>query len=308
VCQLDSARSWRRLDTKRGLVRDMTRTLPSVEIVRSPWQRTLLDAASRTRERLRIASPYIKSDAARSVLDVVPARLPIDVLTDFHLRSFEAGASDLPAFDLLFEHGATVRHRDRLHAKLYIFDTQQAIVTSGNLTPSGLSRNLEYGVALRAPDLVERIADEFDSLFAARRTTSLVTSEIMTDARAILEQIPRRDHRTDRRLAAASRRLLEREPETESRVFQSGSETVLAGLTGWKREVFRLLDKPELAGRFALRDAYRLEPVLAKKFPRNANVKPKIRQTLQYLRDLGLLEFVGKGEYLKLWTRGGGAS
>jgi phosphatidylserine/phosphatidylglycerophosphate/cardiolipin synthase-like enzyme len=275
---------------------------PAVEIVRSPWRQTLLDAASRTRERLRIASPYIKSEAARSVLEAMQTRLPIDVLTDFHLRSFEAGASDLGAFDLLFRRGATVRHRSRLHAKLYVFDTQQVIVTSGNLTPSGLSRNLEYGVALRDPDLVERIANEFDSLFSARRTTSPVTSEIMTDARAILEQIPRRDRGTDRRLAAASRRLLEREPEAESRVFQSGSETVLAGLTGWKQEVFRLLDQSDLPERFALEDAYRFESTLARKFPQNANIKPKIRQTLQYLRDLGLLEFVGRGEYRKLWT------
>ncbi len=280
----------------------MTRNHPAIEIVRSPWQRTLLDAASRTRERLRIASPYIKSDAARSVLDVVPERLPINVLTDFHLRSFEAGASDLDAFGLLFERGATVRHRDRLHAKLYIFDTQQAIVTSGNLTPSGLSRNLEYGVALHDPSLVEHIAIEFDSLFSARGKTSPVTSEIMTDARAILEQIPHPDRRSDRRLAAASRRLLEPEPEAESRAFRSGSETVLAGLTGWKREVFRLLDQPDLPDRFALDDAYRLEPILARKFPQNANIRPKIRQTLQYLRDLGLLEFIGRGEYRKFWT------
>jgi hypothetical protein len=281
---------------------------PAVEIVRSPWQRVLLEAASRTREKLRIASPYIKSDAARSVLDVVPARLPISVLTDFHLRSFEAGASDLGAFDLLFQRGAAVRHRQRLHAKLYVFDTEQAIVTSGNLTPSGLSRNLEYGVALRDPDLVERIATEFDSLFLARGKSSPVTSEIMTDARAILDQIPRRDQGTDRHLAAASRRLFEREPETESRVFQSGSETVLAGLTGWKQEVFRLLDQSEVPDRFSLDDAYRFESALARKFPQNANVKPKIRQTLQYLRDLGLLEFSGRGEYRKLWTHDEGAS
>jgi len=290
--------------TLRVLGVDLTvvRTGPAVEIVRSPWHRTLLDAASRTREKLRIASPYIKSDAARSVLDCLPASLAIDVLTDFHLRSFEAGASDLGAFDLLFEHGATVRHRDRLHAKLYIFDTQQAIVTSGNLTPSGLSRNLEYGVALRDPGLVERIASEFDSLFSARRKTAPVTGEIMTDARAILGQIPKRDHKTARRLAVASRRLFEQEPEAESRVFTSGSKVILAGLTGWKREVFKLLDQSVLPDRFSLGDAYRFEPVLARKFPQNANIQPKIRQTLQYLRDLGLLEFSGKGEYRKLWT------
>ena len=280
----------------------MTRTSAAVEIVRSPWQRTLLDAVSRTQVKLRIASPYIKSDATRSVLEATAPRLSIDVLTDFHLRSFEAGASDLEAFGQLFQRDARVRHRDRLHAKIYVFDAERAIVTSGNLTTSGLSRNVEYGVALRDPDLVERIASEFDALFSAARLSSPITSEIMTDAQAILDQIPRRDRRTDRRLAAASKRLLEQEPDTDSRVFQAGSNTVLAGLTGWKQEVFRLLDRSGLPDRFALDDAYGFEPILARKFPQNANVKPKIRQTLQYLRDLGLLEFTGRGEYRKLWT------
>lgn len=36
----------------------------------------------------------------------------------------------------------------RLHAKVYIADGAEALVTSANLTPSGLDLNLEYGVSL----------------------------------------------------------------------------------------------------------------------------------------------------------------
>jgi type II restriction enzyme len=39
---------------------------------------------------------------------------------------------------------------------------------------------------------------------------------------------------------------------------------------------------------------------LAKLHPHNAHVRDKIRQQLQVLRDLGLLEFLGGGSYYLL--------
>ena len=38
-------------------------------------------------------------------------------------------------------------------------------------------------------------------------------------------------------------------------------------------------------------------PMAAREYPRNQNVRPKLRQQLQILRDLGLVEFLGKGFY-----------
>jgi len=48
---------------------------------------------------------------------------------------------------------------------------------------------------------------------------------------------------------------------------------------------------------FSVLDAYSLEPELSKLHPANQHVRPKIRQQLQVLRDLGLLEFLGDGHY-----------
>ena len=48
---------------------------------------------------------------------------------------------------------------------------------------------------------------------------------------------------------------------------------------------------------FSLTDAYSLEPELSKLHPANQHVRPKIRQQLQVLRDLGLLRFLGDGHY-----------
>jgi type II restriction enzyme len=65
---------------------------------------------------------------------------------------------------------------------------------------------------------------------------------------------------------------------------------------GWLLEVMRCVQK---IGRpdFTLVDVYSFERELSANFPRNNNIRPKIRQQLQVLRDGGYLEFLGNGRY-----------
>lgn len=72
-------------------------------------------------------------------------------------------------------------------------------------------------------------------------------------------------------------------------------ETSLAA-RGWLIEVMKCV---EAIGRseFTLDDVYRFEARLAALYPGNSNVRPKIRQQLQVLRDQGFVEFVGRGRY-----------
>jgi type II restriction enzyme len=65
---------------------------------------------------------------------------------------------------------------------------------------------------------------------------------------------------------------------------------------GWTLDVLaavRRLAKP----RFSLQELYELEPYLQGIHPHNRNVRPKIRQQLQVLRDLGLIKFTSPGNY-----------
>jgi type II restriction enzyme len=65
---------------------------------------------------------------------------------------------------------------------------------------------------------------------------------------------------------------------------------------GWTLDVLnvvRSLNKKE----FSLGDVYAHENELAKLHPKNAHIPDKIRQQLQILRDLSLLEFLGSGSY-----------
>jgi type II restriction enzyme len=65
---------------------------------------------------------------------------------------------------------------------------------------------------------------------------------------------------------------------------------------GWLVEVMKAVEaigRPE----FILADVYAAEATLQARFPGNNNVRPKIRQQLQVLRDRGFLEFGGGGRY-----------
>ena len=65
---------------------------------------------------------------------------------------------------------------------------------------------------------------------------------------------------------------------------------------GWTLDVLnaiRSLNKSE----FDLAEVYAFEQSLLKFHPQNSHVRDKIRQQLQVLRDLGILEFLGGGSY-----------
>jgi type II restriction enzyme len=68
-------------------------------------------------------------------------------------------------------------------------------------------------------------------------------------------------------------------------------------LRGWTLDVWNILNR--LGREFSLQDVYAFEGHLKELHPGNRNIRPKIRQQLQVLRDLGFLTFSGGGKYVR---------
>ena len=108
----------------------------------------------------------------------------------------------------------------------------------------------------------------------------------------LLGQVP-----DDGRIAMVSNGL----PASPTRVRAEFARTRALGqippsIRGWTLDVYKLarrLAKPK----FKLKDLYESEAELQAQHPGNNNVRPKVRQQLQVLRDLGLLDFIAPGEY-----------
>lgn len=67
-------------------------------------------------------------------------------------------------------------------------------------------------------------------------------------------------------------------------------------LRGWTIDVLKAVRRLGKT-RFLLKELYALESDLQNAHPNNRNIRPKIRQQLQILRDLGLLRFTAPGAY-----------
>ena len=65
------------------------------------------------------------------------------------------------------------------------------------------------------------------------------------------------------------------------------------GWTTLTLSVLRELQRPE----FSLAEIYNREQFFSLVYPNNRNIRAKVRQQLQVLRDLGYLEFCGAGTY-----------
>ena len=103
--------------------------------------RTLFRQASHA----AIIAPFIKTDALRSLLDVIPAQAAVRCVTRWLPAEIAAGVSDLEVLDVLEERAAhELLLVDRLHAKLYIADNQ-CLAGSANVTLSGLGETTDAG-------------------------------------------------------------------------------------------------------------------------------------------------------------------
>ena len=149
--------------------------LPQVEPLRSPWRERLIEALAQVRRDLLLIGPYIKNDVIALVGDALLARpdtrpLSVRVITRILPDDFLSGASDIAALQRLLAWPAElasveVRAISNLHAKVWVFDSDLAIVGSGNATMSGLQANLEYGVRVADPRLVEQMLSDWQDYY-----------------------------------------------------------------------------------------------------------------------------------------------
>lgn len=68
---------------------------------------------------------------------------------------------------------------------------------------------------------------------------------------------------------------------------------------GWLMDILNCINQME-GDTFTLAEVYEKEQIFHLKYPQNHNIRPKIRQQLQILRDKNFIEFLGQGVYRKL--------
>ena len=241
-------------------------------------------------ERFLVACPFIGDYLAKTTKQL-PSRVIRTLLTRTDLRDFASGASDIQAVCEVARLGTKVLSLSRLHAKAYVIDGEHALVTSANATHSGMRRNWECGVALTDTDTVEKLAGLLLSGFGSDEEPRSWSQTELENLRQPVEVF--REF-----LPPAKPSLKTGWDEYPDITISSKSLLKLStSLGGWARLTFDgIIRQPR--DRFGLHEIYRTcLPMVAKRFPRNRFPREKLRQQLQYLRGLGVVEFLGDGVY-----------
>lgn len=172
------------------MVSEVDSAISPVELLRSPWRSHLSDLLSIPQEFLLLASPFITQPVAQWIGEHLAKNTAIQqmrilCLTNLRVESVLAGSLELGGLAQLgrsFPNFALI-HMPGLHAKVFIADYKRAIITSGNLTHGGLKGNCEYGVAIRIPELVQDIRQDFEGY--ARLGAPLSVDEIADFAKEL---------------------------------------------------------------------------------------------------------------------------
>jgi phosphatidylserine/phosphatidylglycerophosphate/cardiolipin synthase-like enzyme len=263
-----------------------------MEILKTPWKNDFLELVSQSKKSIKITSPFVKKDICDEMLNAKNSSSKIDLITSFKLMSIHAGSLDISAIENILNVNGSVKNYPKLHSKIYLFDDKKAIITSGNLTHGGMVRNFEYGIYIDEIKVVQKIIADFDSI-SNNELTGKVEKRDIDLVKKILSKIPKTTKPKFPSFEIES-------PEENFDIIENSTNEIQSTLKGWKSDIFKYADSINNQI-FSLSEIYQFESLLKEKYPNNTRITDKIRQQLQFLRNLGLIEFLGNGMYKKLW-------
>ncbi len=202
-------------------------------LVRSPWEHVFRELIPRVRASLHIACPYITQDAAQQLLTLL-RRTGADktctffLLTDLRPQSILTGSLDIRSL-IELKRGlrrTTLVYLPSLHAKVYVVNTSEALITSANLTRAGLTQNFEYGVLLRHRRTVGEIVRDLEEYGRLGCVVEERDLEELASATDDLKQLRRKAERSlERKFGRALRERLRASNITLQRTRARGKTT-----------------------------------------------------------------------------------
>ena len=129
------------------------------------WHEELSELIKNATEKVIIVSPYIRRNEAKSVVKNISKKVPITVITDISINGLIGRALEIEALEILLDSNKKneIIHLPHLHAKIYVADTNRAVITSANLTASGIYSSYEYGVGIGCCATVSTICEDIDA-------------------------------------------------------------------------------------------------------------------------------------------------
>lgn len=170
-----------------------------IEVHGRGWRSDLQRLISSAMDEVFIAAPYVKHSEAEWLCRQVAPGCRVRLLTDISAASVLERALDIDALlAIKAVDPSEVITLPRLHAKVYVADARHAIVSSANLTASGLGTNYEYGLGVSEPSVVARIRVDLEQYAALGNALSIeALTSLQTTASALLDERDAMEASTD---------------------------------------------------------------------------------------------------------------
>jgi len=265
-----------------------------IEVINNPWNDKLLNYVSKTDKDMKICCPFVKLNILKEIYGSKNENVNLELITRFKIANFYNQVSDVDAIDYMLDKKGIIRAYQILHAKIFIFDRKSVVITSANLTTQGLRRNYEYGIFTDEPSIVNKVCNDFNSIVSDELCVE-ITKENVIDAKNIIKNAPPKVPIKIDEIDLGKKHIEEIQPND---IYTGGIESIEKGLFGWKLDTFQVINKID-KNPFSLKDVYKYKHELQEIHSENLHVEDKIRQQLQYLRDIEIIEFLGNGKYLK---------
>lgn len=254
-------------------------------VVNTIWDDFLYQQVAESRRRICIASPGLSRPQVQAILGAKRQDVALEMVTGFDIRNFYFGKTDLDAVEDIVRSKSAIVGVPGLEAIFATFDDERAFLSSGNFVSEGPGANRSYNVLIDNPYVSKQLAADF-TLLVESATSHRFSLPLIQEYKDIIRQLQHKEQVQGKKSSAQS----------------SPSELLDAlALKGWTLDVLDLvlkLPKPT----FRLDDLYASIPHLQQIHPMNNNIDAKIRQQLQVLRDLNLVEFLDqRGTYRKRW-------
>ena len=248
-------------------------------MIKTPWQDVFIKLVKNSKEKIYLSSPFIKENVAKLILDNKQNNVDCKILTRFTLPNIRGGGLDLSAIRYFQNANFSQKNISNLHAKIFIFDNQ-AVITSSNLTNGGLRNNLEYGVLIdKAKEIEKDFLNYYDD-----ENYNLIQDKHINKVDEFLKSLPPIDKK------------LKFKSLDDNQIFSEDIKLIKNKLTEGNLKVFESIEKIDKEV-FITEDIYKFKDKFTGETPENT-----IRRNLQELRDNGLLEFISRGRYKKLWN------
>lgn len=262
-----------------------------IETIKTPTSKKFFNLLHSAQKELLLCSPFITNDIITEIFKRKNDATKLQIITSANIANFISGALDIKAIKQLMDKNVEVYNYQNLHAKIYLFDCKKAIITSANLTHGGFYKNYEYGIIIseNEQNIIDQIYADFINMMDDKDMFGKFKKQDIPTIEKIIDS-----YKNNRKINITNigEKILSLDGKTDE---------IEKNLNGWTKDVF-LCIKQIKANEFHLNDVYKFETTLSKKYPKNNNVKPKIRQMLQELRNIGLIRFVKPGYYKKLWN------